>query len=92
MCSFQLNNHRKGNELKKMNTDLIAFSGKEEVSRGTGGSVVEHWVGMQRAAGLNPTPPGVAPPSNQGPPWCQSRARITWGGCGRKNSSSFGDP
>ncbi|XP_067376178.1 protein yippee-like 1 isoform X2 [Channa argus] len=37
---------------------------------------VEHRVEMRKAAGSNPTPPDVAPPSQQGPPWCRSRAGI----------------
>ncbi|KAF3692841.1 hypothetical protein EXN66_Car008517 [Channa argus] len=55
----------------------VKFSGN---IGGPGGSVVEHWVGIQKAADSNPTPTCVAPPSHQVqvPPWCQSRARIKW--------------
>ncbi|XP_067373420.1 oxysterol-binding protein-related protein 6 isoform X2 [Channa argus] len=69
---------RKCNEENNIKHEPRFFKG------GPGGSMVEHRVGMQNAADSNPTPPGAAAPSHQGPHWCRSQAKINWGGCGRK--------
>ncbi|KAF3693130.1 hypothetical protein EXN66_Car008806 [Channa argus] len=61
---------------KQRKCSLYSFNRRNDDDRGPGDSLVEHWVVMQKAECSNPTPPGVAPPNHQGPPWCQSQARI----------------